>query len=199
MRSLTAYLLVALSLLLASCGERVYDLTFAGHTCEIPCSYFPPFARPGGPKPYNLILDYYIPDFTSRPTRPLDPKYQGGHGDRITATLNVGERSWLASYASMASARAENATYSDFAGLRQVEFRQWAQKPSEKNHILLYRAEGSVIKSLINCNPNPRSPPCEHWFNHAGIAFKLTYSLRHLTEWRRIESGTRTMFERLCR
>jgi hypothetical protein len=184
--------------LLSSCSERIYTLKFGSYVCEIPRSYFPVFARPEGDQSLSLILDYYLPDFTSKPTRKQDPKYQGGHGDRITASLHPGDGSLLPLYAAEASRRPEGAAYSDVFGLRQVQVQHRTQKAAENNHLLLYGANEGVIKTLIMCNPNAHSPPCEHRFNAAGISFALTYSLRHLSEWSAIEAGSRQLLASLC-
>jgi hypothetical protein len=184
--------------LLSSCGERIYTLKFGGYECKIPRSYFPSYARPKGDESLSLIIDYYLPDFTSEPTRRLDAKYRGGHGDTINASLQPGVGNLLPLYAAEASLRPEGAAYSDAFGLRQVEVQHWAQKPTERNHLLLYGANDGLIKTLIVCDPNPRSPPCQHWFNAGGIDFRLTYSLRHLSQWSTIEAGSRAVLARLC-
>lgn len=194
-------ILAATLLSLTSCGEREYSLKFAGLSCKIPGSYFlPRISRPRADDP-SLILRYYLPAFTPGPTRTLDPKYRGGHGDTITASIHRRTSALISLYANMAAFRPDGATYSDAFGLRQVEVthRDWARKPGERNHLLLYRAEGRTIKTLIRCDPNPRSPPCEHFFNGTGIRFHLTYSLRHLHQWSEIEKGTLMVLERLCK
>lgn len=184
--------------LLASCGEKIYTLKFGSYVCEIPRSYFPVFARPVGDESLSLILDYYLPEFTSEPTRAVDAKERGGHGDTITASLHTGEGSLLPLYAVEASRRPEGAAYSDAFGLRQVQVQHWTRKAAEKNHLLLYGANEGVIKTLILCDPNPRSPSCEHRFNAEGTSFALTYSLRHLSQWSAIEAGSRQLLARLC-
>lgn len=193
-------ILAATLLSLTSCGEREYSLKFAGLSCKIPSGYFPPrIARPRTDEPYSLILRYYLPDFTPGRTRKLDPKYRGGHGDKITASIHRGTHGLISLYANWAASRPDGAPYTDAFGLRQVEVTDRTRKPGERNHLLLYRAEGRTIKTLIRCDPNPRSPPCEHFFNGRGINFKLTYSLRHLHQWKEIEKESHIVFERLCK
>lgn len=167
-----------------------YKIRFNGVNYVIPKAYFPIWARPKIlDEPRALVLRVYFPNISPLPTRPLPKKLKGGHGDKVSVVIKKQPSEMNAAYAHMAATRIESTPYKNEHGLRAFLAAGRFRQPPPDPRRVLFAHENQIVKVLIVCEPWHRSPSCQHTFNADKNSFELRYAMRHLADWKKIQTG----------